>query len=107
MTFEHLAVTITTTNTGQPISATPAGDALEIWFQPNAANSGAMYLGGPGVSNTAYGVRLEAPTDSIPPAPFSPGRGVSPVALPLNEMWVAGTEGDILRVLIVKRAAQQ
>ena len=78
-----------------------------IWFQPNAANNGIIYIGTTSsVSSSSYGVRLEIPVSTIPSAPFNPGeftrlpnRFTSP--LRLGDFWVLGTSSDKLHLLVL------
>lgn len=78
-----------------------------IWMQPRAANAAPVYLGtNDDLSSTDYGVRLEAPVDSVPPPPFNPGEFAgSPEAfrspLKMSDFWVLGSTGDYLHLLVI------
>jgi hypothetical protein len=77
-----------------------------LWMQPRATNTAPIYISSDDtVSSTNYGVRLEAPSGGIPPAPFNPGEfsvasgygAKSPVKL--SDFWALGLTGDFLHLL--------
>lgn len=79
-----------------------------IWMQPRSTNANPIYLGIDNtVSTTNYGVRLEAASGGVPPAPFNPGEfsigkgwgNKSPYRL--QDFWVLGTTGDFLHLLVL------
>lgn len=92
---------MTLDGTAQALSAgIPAGGSIRsLSLQPGAANTNAVFVGGPGVSATVYGVRLPVPVTSIPPAPFLledlEGK------MSLEEVYVIGTNGEKLHLLLV------
>lgn len=95
--------TLTMTGSAQQLSAAIA-DALPlpirtISLQPYAANAAVAYVGGPGVSSTSYGVRLEIPVTSIPPAPFVLGE-FQTGWVKLEDLYVNGANGEKLSILV-------
>jgi hypothetical protein len=105
---------VLTLETGVPkqLSSVLAGGELDraksaIWLQPRGSNTALIYLGtSDTTSSTSYGVRLEIPVSSVPPAPFNPGEfSGTPMAfrspLRLGDFWVLGTTGDFLHILAI------
>lgn len=95
--------TLTMTGSAQQLSAAIT-DALKgpirtISLQPYATNAAVAYLGGPGVSASSYGVRLEIPASSIPQAPFVLGE-YAPGWVKLEELYVIGANAEKLSVLV-------
>jgi hypothetical protein len=72
----------------------------KITVQPGSANSGVVYIGGPGVTTSVFGFRLEAPVATIPSAPFVFEDASSP-ALSLGDFYLVGTSNDTVTVLYV------
>lgn len=107
---KHYVVTLTTAT---PILLSTALGVSErdhqcgaLWIQPRATNSAAAYIGTTAtMTATDYGVRLEAPTGGVPPAPFNPGEfsghgswgSRSPTKL--ANFYLLGTTGDFLHIL--------
>lgn len=75
--------------------------ALQVWLQPDTANTNPILVGADANVATTYGVRLEAPVTTIPPAPFSLGELHPPRFVPLSAIWVKGTNTEKLRVLYI------
>lgn len=99
MAFLHTRVTLT--GAAQQL-VTPAAYASEIGrcliLQPAGENDNPIYVGGPGVSSSAYAFRLEAgDASNIPPAPFMLGEAVAGVVA-LQEFWVLGTQNEVLHI---------
>jgi hypothetical protein len=68
-------------------------------LQAGAANTHAVYVGGPAVSDTVYGVRLPIPVESTPAAPYMIedfDEGTE-----LKDWYVFGTNGEALHLLIL------
>lgn len=81
------------------VGARPGG-IRTISLQPNGGNTGPVYVGSTSsVSNSDYGVRLEAAVSTIPPAPFVLGEFPTGWA-GLAEVYVKGTNGEKLHLLI-------
>lgn len=70
-----------------------------ISLQPNGANANPCYLGGPGVTASDFGVRLEAGAAGVPPAPFVLGEFQTGWAQ-LAECYVIGTSTQKLHILV-------
>lgn len=110
MASRHYVITL---ETGVPkqLSAALQGAVdvgrATIWMQPRSTNTNPVYVGtNDDMTSTDYGVRLPAPVDSVPPAPFNPGefsgtpeRFRSP--LKMGDFYVLGTTGDFLHILMV------
>ena len=73
-----------------------------IWLSPRGTNNNPIYLGDSALlSNTNYGIRLEAgDINNLPPAPFTAGE-FNAGPLKLSDFWVLGTATEILHVLMV------
>lgn len=72
-----------------------------LWLQPDGANAGPVYVGGPNVATT-NGLYLEAAVSTVPPAPFKVSDGEMPAGvLDLGSIYVTGTNNEKLRVLWV------
>jgi hypothetical protein len=70
----------------------------KISFQAGAANAAAVYIGGPGVSDTDYGVRIPIPVSTVPEAPYlyeDPDEGLT-----LGNIYVFGANTEKLHLLI-------
>jgi len=104
-------VTLTTATPIQLSSVLSGGDDFQrasVWMQPRSTNANPVYIGATNaVSSSAYGVRLEAASGGVPPAPFNPGEfsqakgfgNKSPYRL--QDFWVLGTTGDFLHLLVL------
>ena len=89
----------------QRLSSALAGSGIDevqakyLALSADADNSGVIYLGGwpQTVSDSSYGLRIEIPVTSIPPAPtiVELSQGVAD----LSEWQVLGTDQDVLHIL--------
>jgi hypothetical protein len=68
-------------------------------IQPDGANGNPVYLGGPGVSSSDYGVRMEAGATGVPPAPLVLGEFGSGWVR-LEELYVFGTAAQSIHLLV-------
>lgn len=69
-----------------------------ISVQAGTANANPFFIGGPEVSDSDYGVRIPAPTDGEPVAPFVISGGPS-VGVRLSRCHVFGTDGEKIHIL--------
>jgi hypothetical protein len=99
---KHGIVTVTTSaqslssGLGASVDTLPRVGFLSL--QPGAANSGVVYVGGPGVSTTVYGFRLEIPVSSIPCAPWF-REAIGGAFMSLSDVYVVGTASDKVSVM--------
>lgn len=101
--------TLTLTGSAQPLSdLLPNLDPNTnkylrlVWLQPDAANANPIYVGSDaGLTSSLYGLRLEAPVSTIPPAPFSLGELLDPTGVRLSDLYVLGTTGEKVHLLAV------
>ena len=70
-------------------------------LQPAGANANPVYVGASAVSATEYGVRLEAGTAGVPPAPWLASDAFKATGLKLSDVYVIGTNTQVLHILIV------
>ncbi len=85
-------------------AAEPPGGANDpactfIALQAGAANSNAVFVGGPDVSASDYGARIPIPVTTIPEVPFTFPAGYGVVRL--SSVWVIGTNAEVLHILYV------
>lgn len=86
-----------------PAGTSPTSYKL-ITLQADPSNSGIIYVGGANhgadVSSSQYGLSIPVPVTSIPAAPIvlpiAPAQGID-----LAQLWIAGTDDDILHVLVI------
>lgn len=101
---------LTLDGTAQQLSAMltpnlPAKDVgqpglIQIWIQPGGTNANPVFIGGPGVTTTDYGVRLNAAAAGVPPAPFSLCDHLPhPKFVTLADVYVIGTGAETVTVL--------
>lgn len=72
----------------------------EIAIQADPANAGVMYIGGPNVTSTNYGVIVPIPVSSIPSAPFVLGE-FDDGSVSLGAFYVLGTANDKVHILVL------
>lgn len=93
---------LTMTGSAQQLSSVTGALNLgirTISLQPAGANAAACYVGAAGVSNTDYGVRLEAGAAGVPPAPFVLGE--FPTGwLKMEDLYVNGANTEKLHILV-------
>ena len=70
-----------------------------ITLQPGGANANPIYVGGPAVDGTTFGVRLEAAVATVPPAPWQLSELFGWGHLSLEDVYVRGTNTEKLHVL--------
>ena len=99
--------TLTLTGTAQALSAAypsvPTRIPLRsLSLQGGEANTGAAYIGGAGVTTTAWGVRIPVPVTSEPAAPFILPPEMANGEVYLDELYAVGAvPGDTLHLLVV------
>jgi hypothetical protein len=93
---------ITVTTSAQSLSnTTNLGANRPVRFlsvQPGSANSGRLFFGGPGVTTTDFGFAMEIPVTSIPSAPMIITDAIAAPGLLVGDLYVVGTNNDIVRV---------
>lgn len=77
----------------------PGVRVRSISLQAGAANANPVFLGGPEVSATVYGVRLPTPVTNIPAAPYM--LEDADESTTLENWYVIGTSTEKLHVLVV------
>jgi len=91
--------TVTLTATAAAIT-TDEDFCRQIYLQPGVSNSNPMYVGGAGVTSST-GIRLEGyDGDGLPSAPFPLMFGQDN-PLQANKVYVLGTAGQTVNVLLV------
>lgn len=70
-----------------------------ISMQPGAANAAAVFVGGPGVTASDYGVRLPASAAGVPAAPYVVED--SDESTRMDDWYVIGTDTEKLHLLVV------
>lgn len=68
-------------------------------LQAGAANAAPVFVGGPGVSASVYGVRIPTPVESVPAAPYMIEDADE--STEMKDWYVIGTDGQTLHVLII------
>lgn len=103
MAIAHHVLTLTgSAQALSTVSGATVKSIRTVTLQPGAANAGEVYIGGATVSASDYGVRLEVPEDSIPPAPMILAETQSPYGhFKLSDLYVIGTNTDKLHLLVV------
>jgi hypothetical protein len=103
--IRHYVVTVAAT-------AAPLSDVLpntdpvndkplhSISMQAGAANANPVFIGGPGVSTTDYGVRIPAATGGVPDAPYIPSDFFRPGRNKLSDIFCIGTAGQKLHLFV-------
>lgn len=83
-------------------SGSPPDRAVRtVSLQPGASNAAAVYVGDADVSDSDYGVRLEAASGGVPPAPFMLGETQSQVGhFKLSDLYVLGSNTEKLHLLV-------
>jgi len=71
-------------------------------LQPDTANTHVCYVGGAAVSSAAHAFRMEAPTATIPPAPFVLD-GYDIGLLRPSEIFIIGTAAEIVHIGIIEK----
>lgn len=73
-----------------------------VTLQPGTANTNPVYVGASTLTSSDYGVRLEAPETSIPPAPLILADTQGLVGhFKLSDVYVLGTNNEKLHLLVV------
>lgn len=103
MRLHHFAVTLT--GSAQPITTDKALIGYYVSLQPYEGNSDPVYVGGIAdatktqtVSATVYGIRLPAPDASGNGAPYPLDPWKQGLQVVLNDVWVLGTNAEVLLV---------
>lgn len=99
---KHKVVAVTATAKSLASSIGEDGPVYFLSIQPAAANAAVVYLGGLGVTTSAFGWRLEIPVSSIPSAPWFIDALQAP-ALSLGDVYVVGTANDNVTVAWIPR----
>jgi hypothetical protein len=76
-------------------------DALNVplqtlTLQADGGNSNPLFVGGPGVTTSDWGIRIPTPAASVPAAPQEFSLMVRPVKL--SEIYIVGTAGEKVHV---------
>lgn len=93
---------VTFTGSAQNLSTALGVDyeLRSIEVQPESTNGAACFVGFASDPNVT-GIRLPAPVDSIPCAPWKPFDGSPHEYIKLSDLYVYGTNGQKLRVAAV------
>lgn len=96
-----LAALVATADATSKFGGTAPKAIRQLAVQPDPANSNPVYLGGTKgtLSAAAYGIRLEAPVTSIPPAPYILETAWE-TPITLADVKVFGTLGEKLHLFL-------
>lgn len=73
--------------------------AIWVSLQPDTANTHEILIGDAAITTSLYAFRLEAPSATIPPAPFIFELGQ--LQMQLADLWVLGTNTEKLHVGVI------
>ena len=91
---------VTLTGAAQQVTTDRMITTVFVSIQPAAANTNPVYVGASNaITSSAYGVRLPAPVDSIPPAPYIMEPWKLGVQMPLSSVWLIGTLNEKVHLL--------
>lgn len=98
--LDHYVLTLN--GNAQQIASSAGVYLREISVQPAAGNSNPVYIGtDANLTSSDYGVRIPAPVDGIPPAPFILGE-FEDGSVQLSDLWFLGTNAEKVHVLVVR-----
>lgn len=96
-------LTLTLNGSAQLLSTLFGSDfeVRSLELQPDSANASAVIVGGDANVATGVGIRLEAASSGIPPAPWKPFDGDEGDFVKLSDFYVKGASGEKLNVFAV------
>lgn len=97
----HLSVTLT--GSAQQLTLPQTGGKRTpirgLGVQPRPAGANPVFLGGPGVTTTDYGVYVPGSVSSIPPAPLIINE-MTAGSTDLEDWYIVGTLAEVVSVLV-------
>jgi hypothetical protein len=96
----HKVVAITAAAKSLASSLGEDGYVAYLSLQPVAANANPFFIGGPGVTTTDYGVRMEIPVTNIPSAAWPLDDLMGPLCK-LSDVYIVGTATNNVSVFWV------